>query len=945
MERFLHGLLTAGFQGSVVILAVLLLRLVLRKTPKKYICLLWLLAGLRLLLPIQIRSDLSLQPNITVPPGLFHGLQISAILPWLWAAVASMFLVYSAVSYLRLKNRVREAVKVRGGWECDRIETAFILGFINPQIYIPMGMSRESRKHILSHERTHLDKGDHWIKMIGFLALALHWFNPLVWIAYILLCKDIEMACDERVIRFMELEERKAYSAALISCSSRHARFIASPVAFGEVSVKQRILSILHYKKPSFWLSLLGVLAFFFVAICLLTSPASQPEESIASILTPEQQEQKAQLQKLRDDLEEAFSQQEFYYGIISSDFEGSVRWTARLFQKGEDTIWTYQSYSSNEIIDGRMELGGKHYVWYSGVWAETDAADSCFTDWKKLFFWNAATEDSLEAVQEEKIMEYRFTSRWTGEDGTVHTAKHRMRYGLDGNLKEVRIEQPNYPNTDRVDLMLVPVELVSEPSNTVSSLFEEAAAPITDMTVSEEELSEYCDTIFWGVRFRVDDDRLTSMGSDVSIVQDAMGTGILSTTDVYWIERFTDGEWQILPTIAEPNWTYEGIGIAKGMATYGYLDWTPIYGKLSPGKYRMGKTVMNHEGSSSKVGEFYSEFEIYESVDSASPEAKAAVERCYAKLEELKSRKNLHWKSVMGEESEYETWVSGNDYAQEAQFRWDAPEEFMTDHDRKLFPRTDISVSCDGVRYSQARENPEDLTSKILGVQVQSLSVNPNVWNPGNIAEDFNMLFFERSNYTITFPEGVGVVSDEMVRFAESWGDTNQAADTPSIQLTYKFDQNGNLCYLEYKSSFEDGHEYVAYIEIFDDPAEEISEKIRSYIDELYVGTFSWQEAKAKYTADEFNIRTDSFVNTSEKPIVTPVDAARLALKEYPNLKEYLSLDISRDEIQGMWKVTIRSYIDYQSTYAYRDVYLSDSGITQLLVYEGPVRFNASRK
>ena len=137
-----------------------------------------------------------------------------------------------------------------------------------------MGMTPEEQRYILAHERTHLDKGDHWFKMVGFLALALHWFNPLVWAAYILLCKDIEIACDERVVQFMELEERKAYSAALLNCSTNRAHFAACPVAFGEVSVKERIKSVLSYKKPGFWISLVGVIAIVFVAVCLVTSPA-----------------------------------------------------------------------------------------------------------------------------------------------------------------------------------------------------------------------------------------------------------------------------------------------------------------------------------------------------------------------------------------------------------------------------------------------------------------------------------------------------------------------------------------------------------------------------------------------------------------------------------------------------------------------------------------------
>lgn len=230
MNTLFQNILTASFHGSIVILAVMLLRLVLKKTPRKYICLLWLLAGLRLLMPFQIQSDLSLQPSadpvaqvqqqisrsqtpaapedfspadVEAPaqmpealpdiqspvttvisstpspapetaPEPDTGFDFLSVLPWFWLGIACCFGIYSLYTYLTLKLKVREAVKIPGGWECDRIETAFILGFIRPNIYIPMGMTPEEQRYILAHERTHLDKGDHWFKMVGFLALALH---------------------------------------------------------------------------------------------------------------------------------------------------------------------------------------------------------------------------------------------------------------------------------------------------------------------------------------------------------------------------------------------------------------------------------------------------------------------------------------------------------------------------------------------------------------------------------------------------------------------------------------------------------------------------------------------------------------------------------------------------------------------------------------------------
>ena len=279
MIRFCQNLLTASIHGSVVILAVMLLRLLLKKTPRKYICFLWMLAGIRLLMPISVQSAFSLQPpSIRLPA-------ISSQLVWIvWGCVAALIVAGSLLAYLRLQKQVKGAVKVRGGYESDQIETAFVLGFFKPKIYIPSGMSPAARTQILAHERTHLEKGDHWMKVIAFLALALHWFNPLVWVAYLMLCKDIEIACDERVVQFMELDERKQYASALLQCSTNRIYYAACPVAFGEVSVKYRIQSALHYRKPAVWMSLMGVLSIAFVSLCLLTNPAQAVSDPQAAL-------------------------------------------------------------------------------------------------------------------------------------------------------------------------------------------------------------------------------------------------------------------------------------------------------------------------------------------------------------------------------------------------------------------------------------------------------------------------------------------------------------------------------------------------------------------------------------------------------------------------------------------------------------------------------------
>ena len=335
MQTLFENVLMASLYGSVIILCLLLVRPLLKKVPKKYLCLLWLLAFIRLLMPLEIPFDFSLQPDVqsltrqeitihpttqtlpepvpavpenapmpedvevvygdafTPPENIPEGLESyyppaedvsePLVINWnaigfgIWATVACGLVLYSILSFGRLKRTVREAIRCQdGAWECAGLETAFILGWLRPRVYLPIGLTGDTRHHILRHEKTHLSRKDHWLKLLGFLALSIHWFNPLVWAAWVLLCRDMELACDEQVVKDMGLAERKDYSTALLRCSTRKEHYLACPVAFGEVSVKARILSVLNYRRPRFWISLVGIVAILFVAVFLMTSPVEE---------------------------------------------------------------------------------------------------------------------------------------------------------------------------------------------------------------------------------------------------------------------------------------------------------------------------------------------------------------------------------------------------------------------------------------------------------------------------------------------------------------------------------------------------------------------------------------------------------------------------------------------------------------------------------------------
>lgn len=311
--RFLNISISAGY----LVLAVLLLRPLLKKAPKAISCFLWGLVGLRLCLPVSIPSVLSLIPSTqTVPadimmdwtPAIDSGIDaVNAIVNpviagsftpapyasanplqiWgflaanLWVLGMVVMALYSVISYLCLRFRLREAVWLEGNiWSCDRIGSPFLLGLFRPRIYLPSGISDDCKSYVIAHEQAHLKRRDHWWKPLGFVLLSVYWFSPLMWIGYICLCRDIEYACDEKVIRKLGVNSKAAYSEALLQCSVPRKMICACPVAFGENSVKGRIKSVLNYKKPAFWLVLIAVLVCIAVAVCFLTDPVPQPQQS-----------------------------------------------------------------------------------------------------------------------------------------------------------------------------------------------------------------------------------------------------------------------------------------------------------------------------------------------------------------------------------------------------------------------------------------------------------------------------------------------------------------------------------------------------------------------------------------------------------------------------------------------------------------------------------------
>lgn len=311
-------LLNMSITASWLILAVLGIRLLFRKIPKWITCLLWGVVAIRLIFPLSIESAFSLQlsaepirtstmvegelipyvPSVdsnigvvenTVNPLLaeaFAYQETESVAPLqvfigiagsVWLSGMVVLLIFALVSMIKLRLRVREAVRYKENiYICDAVKSPFILGIIKPRIYLSSALSEEEMDYIIAHERAHLKRKDHLWKPFGYLLLCIYWFNPLCWIAYIMLCKDIELACDEKVIKDMSFGDKKEYSRVLLFCATQRHLVMACPLAFGEVGVKERVKTVLNYKKPTFWITIAAIVVCAIVAICFLTNPAKE---------------------------------------------------------------------------------------------------------------------------------------------------------------------------------------------------------------------------------------------------------------------------------------------------------------------------------------------------------------------------------------------------------------------------------------------------------------------------------------------------------------------------------------------------------------------------------------------------------------------------------------------------------------------------------------------
>lgn len=595
--------LNKGIAVSWLILAIIVVRLFLKKAPKWSVCLLWALVAVRLLLPFSFVSAFSLvlsaefvQENIdtsnaevpridsgiaivneTVNPVVERALTADEItginkvrtaqfyLSIVWIAGASAMLLYALISFGLLKRRVRASVAIKDRvMVCDDVKSPFILGIVRPLIYVPSDMGGDTLDLVIAHETAHLKRHDHWWKPLGFVLLAIYWFNPLCWAAYVLLCRDIEAACDEKVIRDQSKEYVAAYSQALLDCSVHRRMIAACPLAFGETGVKARIKAVLNYRKPAFWIIAVALLGCIAVAVCFLTDPFPS---SISSDLN-------SFLEKTVLDGDTIYNEDNYRccdIKVLRSNTDGNVM-TVYAWVLDEE-----YSYKNGEIHDESgshfpaifmVNIVSDGYEMADDYWIPRDGSEyvSSIHEHFPVSLWNKAV-DSQRYIEEQQAR-------------CMEKARRHFQ-GVEG------IDA--LESSDGTDGVARPVVNLSDTESVNANQNNPLGLTMTTMDIKPTG----CILFF------------TQSGGNV--------TGQLQTGQWYEVQmQNAYGEWvDASDRDTERGWEDIAYMIKSDGTTELDLNWEDCYGWLSDGHYRIAKKVMDYRSPGD-----YDEYNVYAEFD-----------------------------------------------------------------------------------------------------------------------------------------------------------------------------------------------------------------------------------------------------------------------------------------------------------------------------------------
>ena len=688
MEALFLKLVNMSITASWLVLAIIAVRLIFKKTPKWIHCLLWGLVAFRLICPFTIESSLSLIPSaeplsqdtvyasesakqargdildadghvlverqppaargeildsegnvvLEVNDGVVSYPELEETPSWpyyfskIWLLGICGMVIYTMVSYYLLKRKVATAIPVRRGIkQSEFVDSPFVLGIIRPVIYLPFDMAEEDKSYVIAHEKAHIRRRDHWWKPLGFLLLSIYWFNPLLWVAYILLCRDIESACDEKVIRDMDKDDRRAYSSALLNCSVRRRRIAACPLAFGEVGVKARVKGVMNYKKPTFWVILITLIVSIIVAVCFLTNPESTLPIKMSAMYV------NRTTADLKFHYDDSLSDGEYKIGeayALESLVDGNWQELTRL-SDNEPSEEVFEVQSSNSEYDAWTVLKWEDY--YGSL------PDGTYRIRKEITIIN----DSGESVTDPIYIE--FTIGGTADEYVTYTLEDITPTGAklyehekveddsqliydgdegiwlealnDGQWAYVEPTQYIEPILKKdmhfIHQLIYPSEYIQlDWSGLYGELPDGTYRLAREVTNTEEDDLRVCTAY---VEFTIDQgktpvtislENVRPTGATILFHQNQdLIDGSLICGHEYFLQQEVDGAWVPVPGIAEvpfPDQTYD-----IAVLHHHGVDWEQLYGRLPVGSYRLGKEIPITSGENPDYTTVYAEFTI----------------------------------------------------------------------------------------------------------------------------------------------------------------------------------------------------------------------------------------------------------------------------------------------------------------------------------------------
>lgn len=604
-ELFLQ-ILNMSLSASWLVLAVVALRFLLKKAPKWVNVLLWGLVAFRLVCPFTLESALSLIPSAEVispeimtdaTPTITTGIEavnsyVNPILTetfapepaasanplqiWipiasiLWCIGMALMLLYTAASYGRLRYRVRMAIRVKGNiYLSEYVDSPFVLGIFKPKIYLPYHMDEPDRTHVIAHERTHIRRRDHWWKPLGFLLLTVHWFNPVMWAAYILLCRDIELACDERVIKELGTDQRADYSQALLHCSVSHRSIAACPLAFGEVGVKERVKNVLSYKKPAFWVIVLCLVVVVIVSVCFLTDP-------------------------LNDDLIQQVVEQDGYT-IISQESKNINLVIQKAWLPEDCLTLDGHTFEEKEIVPYSAYADNVLYLKHVGYEDETKE--------HLTFTFDFVTESPEDG---KLLLPYQVST----ENGQITKT-----YNCDVLRNEVWDNKETYSDAA---YLLIPDSGGSFCVNIRTEIYENAGHHIAFMLTDFNELTyedgspESADASDLPITMVLYDAFRTRAFLTFHYSGSLSDNG-LQISEAYTLEQLVNGSWEELPRLSENPELHPVVEVdSANYDAWNSLSWEEDYGRLPDGTYRIKKDItLTTDAGSTETRPYYAEFTI----------------------------------------------------------------------------------------------------------------------------------------------------------------------------------------------------------------------------------------------------------------------------------------------------------------------------------------------